>query len=72
MTRTVRHRWLRRACWLTLIGLALFAWSVLDPRVIPVMIAMSIGQGIGTLASLIFLFVVIADLRSAKVLEDER
>lgn len=72
MTRTRRHRWLRLACWLTLLGLSSFCWSVLDPRPVPVMVAMSIGQVIGTFASLIFLVIVVADLRTANVLKDDR
>lgn len=59
---------LRLACWLTIAALALFVWSVLDPGVIPVMIAMSVGQGLGTMATALFLWVVVTDLRRARVL----
>lgn len=60
---------LRMACWMTLVALGLFVWSVLDPDPVPVMIAMSIGQAVGTGAFLLYLLVIIADLRRAKVLD---
>ena len=54
---------LRIACVLTLVGLALMAWSMLQPTWMPVMLAMSVGQLVGTSAFAIFLFVIIRDLR---------
>ncbi|MEP6864272.1 MAG: hypothetical protein ABJE66_26870 [Deltaproteobacteria bacterium] len=48
---------------LTLIGLALMAWSMLQPTWMPVMIAMSVGQLVGTSAFAIFLVVIVRDLR---------
>lgn len=59
------RRILSVSCWLTLIALALMVWSVLDPRPTPVMLAMSVAQGIGTLAFALFAVVVISDLRKA-------
>ena len=52
---------LRLSCWMTLIGLAMFVWSVLDPRPVPVMVAMSIGQAIGSAAFAIFVLVIGVD-----------
>lgn len=52
----------RFACVLALLALPLMVWSVFDPRVWPVLVALSIGQGIGTLSFLLFLFVVARDL----------
>jgi hypothetical protein len=49
---------------LTLIALALMVWSMIDPNPLPVMIAMTVGQGIGTLAFGLYLFVIIQDLRA--------
>ena len=49
---------------LTLIALALMVWSMLDPNPLPVMIAMTVGQGLGTLAFGLYLYVIIQDLRS--------
>lgn len=66
------HRRLRYACWMTIAALAMFVWSVIDPGVIPVMIAMSVGQVLGTLATMLFLWVVLSDLRRARVLDRER
>lgn len=56
------------SCVLTLIALALMVWSVCDPRPIPVMLAMSVAQAIGTLAFLLFAAVILNDLRKAGVL----
>jgi hypothetical protein len=59
-----RSRIMVVACVLALCALALFVWSLLDPRPIPVIAAMSAGQVIGTLSFGAFLFVVLTDLRS--------
>lgn len=42
------------ACIATLLSLALMAWSVVDPTPLPVMVSMSVGQAIGTLALLLY------------------
>jgi hypothetical protein len=60
-------RLLRAACVLALVGLALMVWSILDPRPMPVILAMSVGQAIGTASLLLFLVVVVADLRRLEV-----
>jgi hypothetical protein len=52
------------ACALALFALGLIVWSLLDPRPIPVIVAMSVGQVIGTVSFAAFLVVVIGDLRS--------
>ncbi len=54
------------ACWLGLLGLALMSWSLFDQGWIPIMMAMSVGQGIGTLSFALFLVIVIIDLRQAE------
>ena len=48
---------------LTLIALALMVWSMLEPTPLPVMLAMTVGQAIGTSAFALYLFVVIRDVR---------
>jgi hypothetical protein len=53
----------RVACVLALVALPLMVWSVFDPRAFPVLIALSLGQGIGTVSFLLFLTVVARDLR---------
>ena len=50
------------ACILALTALPLMVWSVFDPTVWPVMAALSIGQGIGTLSLLLYVVVVLRDL----------
>jgi hypothetical protein len=52
----------RVACILGLVALPLMVWSVLDPRVWPVLVALSVGQVLGTLSFALFLAVVVRDL----------
>ncbi len=52
---------LRLAAILALAGLGFMVWSLLDPRPIPIMAAMSVGQALGTLSFVIFLLVVVQD-----------
>jgi len=59
------QRFLRLAAFLALAGLAFMVWSLVDPRPIPIMAAMSVGQGLGTLSLLIFALVVLDDARRA-------
>jgi hypothetical protein len=56
---------LRISAVLTLIALANMVWSMLVPTPLPVMLAMTVGQGLGTLAFALYLFVVVKDLRAA-------
>jgi hypothetical protein len=63
MTETKRPVALTISAVLTIIGLALMVWSILVPTPLPVMLAMSVGQVIGTTAFAIYLFIVIRDLR---------
>lgn len=56
------ERLVRVACALALGGLALMVWSVFDPTVWPVLVALSVGQVVGTLSFVIFLVVVARDL----------
>ncbi len=54
---------LRASAVLTLLALGLMVWSMLDPTPLPVMLAMSIGQAIGTLAFSLYGLAVYKDLR---------
>ncbi len=54
---------IRFSCVLALVALALIVWSLVDPRPIPVILAMSVGQAVGTLSFAAFLIVVVRDLR---------
>jgi hypothetical protein len=60
-----RSRILVFACALGLIGLALMTWSLFDQGWIPVMMAMSVGQAIGTVSFGLFVLVVVIDLDRA-------
>lgn len=51
----------RLACVLALIALALMCWSVLNPRPLPVIFAMSIGHAIGGTAFVCYLLAVVLD-----------
>lgn len=57
------NKWLRISAILTLLALALMVWSVLQPTPLPVMLAMSVGQVIGTAAFGLYGWVVFLDLR---------
>jgi len=52
------------ACWLALLAVGLMSWSLFDPRPLPVVVAMSVGQVLGTLSLLSFVFVVFVDWRT--------
>jgi tetrahydromethanopterin S-methyltransferase subunit E len=52
----------RLACWLALAGLATMSYSIISPRPLPVIFAMSVGQGIGILAFLCYLLAVVLDV----------
>ena len=53
---------LRGAAILTLFALGLMVWSMLDPTPLPVMLAMTLGQGLGTFAFLLYGIAVLADV----------
>ena len=57
------HRLLVVAALLALPALGLMALSVLVPRPAPVMLAMSVAQGLGALAFLLYLAVVLRTMR---------
>jgi peptidoglycan/LPS O-acetylase OafA/YrhL len=54
---------LRWSALFTLAGLALMVWSMLQPTPLPVMLAMSVGQLLGTAAFGLYLLVVVRELR---------
>ncbi len=51
------------ACVCALVALALMTWQLFDPRVFPIIIAMSMGQVLGTASFVAYLYVVVKDLR---------
>lgn len=52
----------RIACVLALIGLAMMVYSILSPRPLPVILAMSVGQMFGIAAVLCYLLAILVDL----------
>jgi hypothetical protein len=54
---------LRTSAVLTLFGLAFMVWSLVEPTPMPVMLAMSVGQILGTTAFAIYAFIVIREIR---------
>ena len=54
---------LRGSAVLTIVALGFMVWSLVDPTVLPVMLAMSVGQVFGTMAFALYLVVIIRDLR---------
>jgi hypothetical protein len=60
----VIERRVRRACYLALVALALIVWSLLHPKPLPIIVAMSVAQGIGTLSLLMFIHAIVADVRN--------
>ena len=46
-------------------------WSLFDPRPIPVVVAMSVGQALGTLSLGLFLLIVYLDLRRANTAKSD-
>ena len=56
-------RLLRWSAILTLIALVLMVWSIIVPTPLPVMVAMTAGQALGTVAFALYVYVVIQDFR---------
>ena len=54
---------IRISCVLTLVALGFMVWSMAVPTPLPVMLAMTVGQGLGTLAFALYVFVVIREYR---------
>jgi len=61
--RTRSTRLLQISAVLTLVALALMAWALIDPTVLPVMLSMTAGQALGTTALALYIFVIVRDLR---------
>ena len=64
------ERLVRIAAILALVALPLMVWSIVDPTVWPVLVALSVGQGIGTLSFLLFLVAVARDLGVKKKMRE--
>jgi hypothetical protein len=68
MIKFNQDRVLKAACVLALAALALMSWSLFDPRPIPVVLAMSLGQLLGTLSLGAFAVVIVADIRAGRLI----
>jgi hypothetical protein len=66
VTEARAQKVLRWSALLTAAGLGLMLWSIAVPTALPVVLAMSAGQGLGTLAFALFGWVVISDLRGGR------
>lgn len=60
------RRILEGASVMTLVALGLMLWSEAVPKPLPVIVAMTVAQGIGTLSLLAFIWVVVSDVRTAR------
>jgi uncharacterized membrane protein YbhN (UPF0104 family) len=56
-------KWLVVSCACALAALGLMTWQIFDPTVWPVMVAMTLGQVLGTASFAAFGYVVFADYR---------
>jgi hypothetical protein len=68
MSARFGYRALRWAAWAALVSLCLMAWGVIDPHPISLVVAMTVGQALGTLSFGVYALVVLNDLRRARVL----
>ena len=62
----MHERILRAASLLALLAIALMVWSLVVPTPMPVMVAMSVGQALGTLSLVAYLYIVGADILRAR------
>ncbi len=60
------ERLIRAAAVLAIVALPLMVWSVFNPTVWPILVALSLGQGLGTLSFLMFLVVVVREALFAR------
>jgi uncharacterized membrane protein YbhN (UPF0104 family) len=61
-----RDGWLVMACVCNLAALALMTWQIFYPTVWPVIVAMSLGQVLGTASFATFGYIVVADFRARR------
>ena len=59
-------RLIRAAAVLAIVALPLMVWSVFNPTVWPILVALSLGQGLGTLSFLMFPVVVVREALFAR------
>lgn len=64
--RVGTHKLVTASCVLGLVAMAMMCWSVLDPTPMPVLVAMSAGQAVGTLSLLCYVLAVFLEARRAR------
>jgi hypothetical protein len=57
------QRLITASCVLGLVAMGMMCWSVLDPTPVPVLVAMSVGQAVGTLSLLCYVAAVVIEVR---------
>ena len=72
MTLRFGYRALRWAAIAGLLSLALMGWGIVAPSPLSLVVAMSIGQALGTLSFAVYWLVVINDLRHSGVFSSIR
>jgi hypothetical protein len=60
---------LRTAAVAAIVAMGLMVWPMFHPDALVIMAALSIGQGLGTISLLAFIYVVIRDMRRSGVFE---
>jgi hypothetical protein len=65
--RTRSMRLLQASAVMTLLAIALMTWALVDPTPLPVMLAMTGGQMLGTTALALYVFVIVRDLRRGRI-----
>lgn len=63
MKKASPERLVKVAVVFALLGLALMAWSLVDPMPLPVVVWMTLGQIVGTLSLGLYLVAIALDLR---------
>ena len=72
MTLRFGYRALRWAAIAGLLSLVLMAWGIVVPSPLSLVVAMSVGQLLGTLSFAVYWLVVINDLRHSRVFSEIR
>ncbi len=65
MNRGRTGRMVDVACVAALVAIGLMVWSVVSPKPLPVFLAMSAGQAVGTLSLLLFLAALVMSVASS-------
>lgn len=72
MTLRLGYRALRWAAIAGLLSLVLMGWGIVVPSPLSLVVAMSVGQALGTLSFAVYWLVVINDLRHSRVFSNIR